>query len=169
MRIDEKIEGGEGYVYIKQPEWVDAGNGFKARAYNTHSGPRMEVMAPNGVIVSKGLGGASDGGPISTSVEGTLDQILSGEVEDVFKDFGKKTQEKPTGQFSRIETPEQKSAVQTFESLPKFTEYNYLSDAQKAEIDSHPDAERIRYVQDNFLDLLAELETRPKEEFEIQC
>ena len=32
---------------------------------------------------------------------------------------------------------------------------------------NHPDAERIRYVQDNFLDLLTELETNNK--VEIKC
>jgi hypothetical protein len=57
-----------------------------------------------------------------------------------------------------IEDKEQ-SLAGLFQSLGKFD--------KAPETINHPDAERIRYVQDNFLDLLGELETNKK--VEIKC
>ena len=55
----------------------------------------------------------------------------------------------------------QASLEDTFKAMGKFD--------KAPETINHPDAERIRYVQDNFLDLLSELEKRPTLEFEIKC
>lgn len=55
----------------------------------------------------------------------------------------------------------QASLEDTFKAMGKFD--------KAPEIINHPDAERIRYVQDNFLDLLSELEKRQPSEFEIKC
>ena len=55
----------------------------------------------------------------------------------------------------------QTSLEDTFKAMGKFD--------KAPENINHPDAERIRYVQDNFLDLLSELEKRQPSEFEIKC
>jgi hypothetical protein len=60
--------------------------------------------------------------------------------------------------FSRPATKDQ-SLPDLFQSLGKFD--------KAPESINHPDAERIRYVQDNFLELLTELESNKK--VEIKC
>lgn len=67
--------------------------------------------------------------------------------------------------FSRTETGE--PLPELFESLGRVNKLSQLSDDQLNRIDEHPDAERIRYVQDNFLDLLSELDTNNK--VQIKC
>ena len=75
--------------------------------------------------------------------------------------------EEPPIPFSRVETSE--PLPELFESLGRVNKLSQLSDDQLQRIDEHPDAERIRYVQDNFLTLLSELDARPNSEFEIKC
>jgi len=90
---------------------------------------------------------------------------LSGAIKDSLAEHYSKPE--PPIPFSRVETSE--SLPELFESLGRVNKLSQLSDDQLQRIDEHPDAERIRYVQDNFLTLLSELDARPNSEFEIKC
>jgi hypothetical protein len=79
-------------------------------------------------------------------------------IKSAIGNVGTFSEEAAEIQFSRPAAKEQ-SLPDLFRSLGKFD--------KAPESINHPDAERIRYVQDNFLDLLTELESNKK--VEIKC
>lgn len=150
--------------------WTNAGNGFSARAYNSESmGPVLEIKSPSGAIVRKMKGRGAQDGEIVTDVEGTLDELFSGEAFNSFGEYFKNTPQLESGpMFSRPATRKQDDLAAIFSKL----EYADAKADRDAILGDHPLKDQIDYIDQNFekiFNALVKSDKNPEGKVERKC